>query len=603
MNSLQELNGYGASSLEVTDNRYAGIKYTPAPPVSPFTQILNITSTSVTVNAGIDITEIINYSTANVRYRVTIVPGAVNPLTGSSISWASLPSGVTLSTVGNVYTLSGINSVAQWQAVKSFTWTLPANYATKPFWYLQVSVLYYDEELGVERTVDWEAYDEDFYYVAELSASSSLSCNALDVILGSASLSGAFTPVMNFIRVKRFNIGMVVESTVVAEGQINADNLIAIASIPTAKLNYNKGNIKANISASASVVCNGVKIISKMIARSYVANNENLLFSSNTPQIDDLNTSGATYSITFSSSIGTFSSDSYVAPTSPFTYSGSYEQVNLIFSQIRFYPTKSSTASGTFTYTQQKNAVTQVTRTIDLTGSAGSYTTTTYSFTANEIWTPKNIDTKYGVADILLVGGGGGSGGQGGGGGGGGVYETTNQTIAQQTYTVTIGSGGLGASFASPVVGIPAGNAGLSGYPGTSTTAFGFTAGGGGGGGGYLNLSGGVYTYNKFGGASGSPQNNAGGTYSGTVTGYVPSTFNRGGGGGSPASVGANGPNGNGGAGYTSTINGLVYAQGGGGYATGSPSNQPPPNTGRGGSDVGLYKDGATGFALIRFHA
>lgn len=537
MNSLQELNNYGSSSLTVTDSRFADIKYSPAPPASPFTQILNITGTNVSVNAGIDITEIINYSTANVRYRVTIVPGAVNPLTGSSISWASLPSGVTLSTVGNVYTLSGINSVAQWQAVKSFTWTLPGNYATKPFWYLQVSVLYYDEELGVERTVDWEAYDEDFYYVAELNASSSLTCNALDVILGSASITSAFTPTLNFIRVKRFQAGLLAEASVTAEGQINADNLYSVSSIPTARLTFNPGNIKGNLTAVSSIVCNGVIVISNMIDRTYVANNENLIFATDTPQIEDANPSGATFSITFSSSLGTFSNSSTVAATSPFTFSGTLAQVNTALAQIRFYPTKDSSASGSFTYTQQKNAVTQVTRTINLTGSAGSFATQTYTFTSSQLWTPPNADLKYARANILLVAGGGAgtvaNSYAGQAGGGGGVAEYLNQTLTSQSYSVVVGSGGvfgLNPPFPSA---------------GGDTSAFGYTVYGG--------QPGNNVTFR--GGNSGQPTASSGGSWV---------VFNGNGGGGAGEIGNADGE-GYGGDGIQSTITGQYYGGGGGG--------------------------------------
>jgi hypothetical protein len=616
MNSLQELNGYGSSSLTVTDSRFAGIKYTPAPPASPFTQILNIASTTVTVNAGIDITEIINYSTANVRYRVTIVPGAVNPLTGSSISWASLPAGVTLSTAGNVYTLSGINSVAQWQAVKSFTWTLPGNYATKPFWYLQISVLYYDEELGVERSVDWEAYDEDFYYVAELNASSSLTCDALDVILGSASLTGAFTPVMNFIRVKRFQSNIFAEATVSANGSINADNLYAVTSMPLAKISY-QTNGSSTQSSSSTLSCTAIRVISNMIDRSYTANNKNILFATDVPQIEDEDpATTATFTITFSSSIGKFSTNAQTTATSPFSFSGTLSQCNAFFSQILFYPNAGVSSNGSFTYTQQKNAITQITRTVNLTGNAGTFTGNVYIFTSNTIWTPTYEDITYGLADYLIVGGGGGGKEYGGGGGGGQVVSATNQTSLNSltSKTITVGIGGLSALH--PANATAGGSSSITGIAGAFAS--------GGQPGVFVN----TLTYTS-GGASGS--GNAGGTGNNATESVSGQTYvwRSGGGGGGNGGVGGTGTlfggSGNGGSGTGSGITGVgdTYGIGGkGGYlrvATMTSIGYPAVGYGGGGGGSGGFISGAatptgqslesfpsngnSGIVVIKFHA
>jgi hypothetical protein len=554
MNSLQELNGYGSSTLDITDSRFAGIKYTPAPPASPFTQILNISSTTVTINAGVDITEIINYSTANVRYRVTIVPGDVDPLV-STVSWASLPSGVTLTTVGNVYTLSGINSVAQWQAVKSFTWNLPGNYASKPFWYLQVSIVYYDEQLGVDRTVDWEAYDQRFYFVAKLSATSSLSCDAKDVILASASIASAFTPTLAFVRVIRFRASLVAEASCSATGQINAENLFAVSSMPTAKLTYNPGNIKGNLTATSSVVCNGFIPIRNMFDRSYTANNKNVLFASDPPQIEDVDPlTTATFTVTFSSSIGKFSINPQTTAISPYSYSGTLAQVNNIFSQILFYPNSGVSSNGSFTYTQQKNAITQVTRTVNLLGNAASYVGSLYTFTSNALWTPTYEDITYGLADYLVVGGGGGGQEYGGGGGGGQVVSAVNQTSLNSltTRTITIGSGGV-AGFGSGT----ANSGGVSSISGIAAFAV------GGVGGTFTNTP----TYTPSGGTSGNGISGGSGVNSIETSNNYP--LRSGGGGGGASGAGSNGTTvnfgGEGGAGFGSGISGSGSTYGIGG--------------------------------------
>lgn len=193
MRSLTDLNNFGATSIEVTDLRPATVIFDRAFPQLPNDQILTIASTTVNPEPGIEIEEIINYQTANVRYRVRIVPGTVNPLTGSTISWASLPTGVTLSTVGNTYTLSGLTSVSDWNAVKNFTWTLPANYATKPLWFLEVEVIYYDQELDEEVTKEWIIYDDRFFYVSEMFMTTSASATGRRLLTSAVAMSSAFT--------------------------------------------------------------------------------------------------------------------------------------------------------------------------------------------------------------------------------------------------------------------------------------------------------------------------------------------------------------------------------------------------------------------------
>jgi hypothetical protein len=86
------------------------------------------------------------------------------------------------------------------------------------------------------------------------------------------------------------------------------------------------------------------------------------VFTQVTPQITDTDT-GATYTIRFAcaSSLGAFSYAGST-PSNNFTFSGTRAQCNQVFANLRFHPV--STVGGNVTYTQQKNAVTQVTQTI-----------------------------------------------------------------------------------------------------------------------------------------------------------------------------------------------------------------------------------------------
>ena len=100
------------------------------------------------------------------------------------------------------------------------------------------------------------------------------------------------------------------------------------------------------------------------------------------------------------------------------------------------------------------------------------------------------------TVDVLLVGGGGGGGTLlGGGGGGGGVVYRQGVTLKRGTYDVTVGEGGVGASWDGTVAAANGGNSVLSD----------FIAYGGGAGGGTSFTDGGFYngSYEGMDGASG----------------------------------------------------------------------------------------------------
>ena len=221
--------------------------------------------------------------------------------------------------------------------------------------------------------------------------------------------------------------------------------------------------------------------ISNMITRNYVSNNENSLFATDTPVITDFDTDGGNYSISLNCSFGLWSSDGTTL-SNPYTYTGTKAQVNSHFSTIKFYPDANISANGTFTYTQLKNGVTQLTQTVGLTGSVGSYSDSrSLTFLTTQNWTPTLLDVRYGeVKEITLVGGGGG-GSAGGGGGGQVIYSDTEITISNQTYSISVGAGGAAGNSNITA------NGGANGYNGGNTTAFGLTALGGGGGGAWTN--------------------------------------------------------------------------------------------------------------------
>jgi hypothetical protein len=202
--------------------------------------------------------------------------------------------------------------------------------------------------------------------------------------------------------------------------------------------------------------------------------------------------------------------------------------------------------------------------------------------------------TQGGEVEYLIVAGGGGGGSSptnnndGCGGGGAGGLLTGILTVTPQSYTITVGLGGLGINSAL-----------TNGTNGNNSSAFGFTAIGGGGGatqntaglaggsGGGAGNGGGAGPYAGGSGVAG--QGNAGGLISTAAENWVGS------GGGGAGAAGRSGNQGTvnqgfGGSGISSNISGTstFYAGGGGGGASGG-------RLGGGGGNSGVAPLGGLG--------
>ncbi len=178
-----------------------------------------------------------------------------------------------------------------------------------------------------------------------------------------------------------------------------------------------------------------------------------------------------------------------------------------------------------------------------------------HTFTSSGLFTVnKSMNVEY----LVVSGGGGGLGSTGGGGGAGGMLEGTNYPVTPQTYTITVGMGGIGGysptngenSVFDTITAI-GGGSGLNGN------------GGSGGGGRYSLIPGGIGTPGQ-GNNGGDGKTGTGGSGSGHGYGA--------GGGGGKSAVGGNAiecKSGDGGAGKVSSITGIAvtYAGGGGGGA------------------------------------
>lgn len=612
MNSFQELNSFSQTSLDVTDNRGSKVVFNRVSPLQPLDIVGTISAITVSVApGGNEIVDIINYATANTRFRVRITTGGSPALTGSTLNFGTLPAALTLTVSGGTYTISGITTVAQWNTIKYFVWNLPANFASCPLWYLDIAILYYDSARNEEMVIDWEMYDPRFYYIAKLTSQFTQTALVGNKKLVSASLTSVSTLDCPGSRVYRGQAALSASTSVV----VNALDLDLASAALTSRFTtqitvYRLLQCSATIGSTSSVIANltGYKAINNMITRSYQSNTSNLIFATSTPYIEDLNPSNS-WTISLSSSDGQFGHSSDLTTAySTLTYTGNMTNVNNYFSGIIFYPTKDVNYSTTFTYTQNKNGSFQTSKTVNLTNS-GTATITPTIYTYNTVgtytFTPTLLQKKYTLLDFVVIGGGGG-GGSGkvlggvydgaGGGGGGGYISGVDNSITLSSYAIVVGAGGARGSGAT--------SAGHYGSDGSTSSFYSYSASGGLGGLAYLSSG----LPSSAGGDSGNGYSGGNGAHSTTYDSIG------GGGGGATGNgtnatftgIGSGSTGGVGGNGYVNSITGtsVIYGRGGhgGNLAINSDTIYTTPGSGGSGSWTATGVNGQTGIVIIKLH-
>jgi len=216
------------------------------------------------------------------------------------------------------------------------------------------------------------------------------------------------------------------------------------------------------------------------------------------------------------------------------------------------------------------------------------------SGTATSLLGWNNAADQQALASVLVVGGGGG-GGEGGGGAGGVISTVVTPYI--QSYTITVGAGGVGSTNGAAV-----------GANGSNSTAFGLTALGGGAGGASSSSNG------SLGGSGGGGRRDGAGIAGLAVFGQgnngggilSSQSYKGGSGGGGAGGVGIAGSGnataagetgGNGGLGVSNSITGspVWYAGGGGGAVEGAGGSAGQRGLGgNGGGGAGYSNQGGT---------
>lgn len=191
MQTLNDLNLFSVgSTVEVTDTRPSNVIFTSE---FTFDRIIKITGTTISVPVQVDIEEIINYQTANVRYRATIISDYPTFKNNSSITWPTLPAGITAVSGDGVYTLSGFIKPQDWRQVRSPTWTLPANYNTYNNFAVKMEIIWYSSSLDRDISRSWLVYDPDFYFLSEMIGISEMTTSANKIRSTTVSMTAFFT--------------------------------------------------------------------------------------------------------------------------------------------------------------------------------------------------------------------------------------------------------------------------------------------------------------------------------------------------------------------------------------------------------------------------
>jgi hypothetical protein len=153
MNSLTELNGFGNTTITYDDNRDPNVLFDKPLPVNQ--SINKNQAENHTVPIGINIVEIIRPADVGLLYTIDI-----SATSGASLSWASLPSGVSVNTPSaGIYQVTGITTPAVWDIVKSPTYEADVSFVGVFSYTCSIT---YNGSSTVSWTVDVIVNDIDF---------------------------------------------------------------------------------------------------------------------------------------------------------------------------------------------------------------------------------------------------------------------------------------------------------------------------------------------------------------------------------------------------------------------------------------------------------
>ena len=415
MNSFNDLNNYAATEITVADLRLAKVVFDRTLPTPQPITISSITYTQIP--NGIEIEEIINYEIANCEITFSIQSEAATALTGATLSWNAVPSGITQTTSGQTYTFTGFTKVSQWDIIKNPTWNLPANYATKKPFFVKVEISYFDQALNDTKIENYVVYDPIYYYDARLESNFTINVVNRKVRLITAALAYQAT--------LRCSNDVDLFSTFTLSAEAQDVKFAAMSSSMSSTLSCTATPILAVTNIDAS--------------RTYVANKENQPFLTNTPQITD--TRNGTFTVVLTCTNAEFGLTTSASSAS-LTLTGTKASINSQIANIYFYPNWNVLTNFSITWTQKYIGTTYATRTIVL--NYGSNNTDikryTYLTAGSYSFVPSYIEKKYyQLSKNLVAGGGDANSFQGGNAGQ--LFQHTD-TTPLSSYSFTVGAKG-----------------------------------------------------------------------------------------------------------------------------------------------------------------
>lgn len=144
MKTLEYLNSLPSTPVAFVDNRDPDVRFSSL----DFRNLELVTNnTTFSAQYPVEIVEIIRPTLANVTYRIEMPPGL-----DVSLSWFTVPSGVTVLRNANVWTVVGIQTVSHWNSMKSPTISVPAEF--EGYVYYNSSISYVRKE-GL-KTYSWQ---------------------------------------------------------------------------------------------------------------------------------------------------------------------------------------------------------------------------------------------------------------------------------------------------------------------------------------------------------------------------------------------------------------------------------------------------------------
>ena len=148
MNSLSDLNNFGATQVTFTDNRTAKVIFYQGAPQNDTVTIEQ--TQDVDYDVLFNVREIIDSATANFEYLVDLTTAPAN----SSINTSGLPAGITVNESGGIYTFSDIDTAAEWDLIKVLPVDIDPTY-TGSFSFT-VTYRYFNETENVTKTFSAE---------------------------------------------------------------------------------------------------------------------------------------------------------------------------------------------------------------------------------------------------------------------------------------------------------------------------------------------------------------------------------------------------------------------------------------------------------------